>query len=239
MSSSTEAPRDPLSLVVLISGRGSNLQAIIDALGRERIPARVSAVVSNRRHAGGLALAAAAGIPTRVIDRDECRNRDDFDARLSAQVRALAPDLIVLAGFMHILNPDFVQAYDGRMINIHPSLLPDYPGLRTHERALAAGAREHGASVHYVTEELDGGPVILQGRIPVSPRDDAAALAAKVLEVEHRIYPLTIRLIAEGRLRKRGADVLFDGHRLERPLDLADFATTDPHDAGARVSPAT
>jgi phosphoribosylglycinamide formyltransferase 1 len=222
VSSSPETQRAPLALVVLISGRGSNLQAIIDAIARGKLPAVIRAVISNRPQAQGLASAARAGIPTVVIDPAACGERTSFDRALLDHVNELRPDLVVLAGFMHILDSGFVHAWDGRLMNIHPSLLPDFPGLNTHRRALESGAREHGASVHFVTDELDGGPVILRGRIPVSRHDDAASLAARVLEMEHRIYPLAIRWFAEGRLRKDGSRVLFDGRPIGAPLEFTD-----------------
>ncbi len=223
MSSLPEPRLDPLALVVLISGRGSNLQAIIDAIARGELRAVVRAVISNRAQAQGLASAARAGIPTAVIDPVTCGSRDAFNHALLKRVEAYRPELVVLAGFMHVLDSEFVRIYDGRLMNIHPSLLPDFPGLNTHRRALEAGALEHGASVHFVTDELDGGPVILRGRIPVLQHEDAANLAARVLAVEHRIYPLAIRWFAEGRLRKVGASILFDGHPIEAPFDLTDF----------------
>jgi phosphoribosylglycinamide formyltransferase 1 len=220
MSSSPDQRHAPLALVILISGRGSNLKAIIDAIDRGELPAVIRAVVSNRRVAPGLATAARAGITTTVIDPTECGGRAAFDRALLQRVDGLRPDLVVLAGFMHILDPEFVRAFDGRLINIHPSLLPAYRGLHTHRRALEDGAREHGASVHFVTGELDGGPVVLRGKVPVLPRDDAASLAARVLKMEHRIYPLVIRWFAEGRLRKRGDRVLLDGRVLDSPVEF-------------------
>lgn len=222
MSSSTEHDHDAVRLAVLISGRGSNLRAIKDAVVRGEIPAVISSVVSNRPHAAGLTLASRAGLPTEVIDRQAFESRQAFDDALLTYLRELNPDLVVLAGFMHILSPALVREFDGRMMNIHPSLLPAFPGLRTHERALAEGATEHGASVHFVTEELDGGPVIVTGRVAVSARDTARSLADKVLRIEHRIYPAAVRLFAEGRLRKHGSRVLLDGQPLDTPLDLTD-----------------
>lgn len=222
MSSLPEPRRDPLALVVLISGRGSNLQAIIDAITRGELRAVIRAVISNRGQAQGLASATQAGIPTAAIDPASCGSRDDFNRKLLRLVESYRPELVVLAGFMHVLDSEFVRIYDGRLMNIHPSLLPDFPGLNTHRRALEAGAPEHGASVHFVTDELDGGPVILRERIPVLQNEDATSLAARVLKVEHRIYPLAIRWFAEGRLRKVGANILFDGHPIEAPFDLTD-----------------
>lgn len=224
MSSSPEPQREPIALVVLISGRGSNLQAIIDAITRGEIPAVIRAVISNRPQAAGLASAARAGIPTIVIDPAAFADRAAFDRALLKQVDDCRPDLVVLAGFMHILDKEFVRAYDGRLMNIHPSLLPEFPGLHTHRRAIEAGVREHGASVHFVTDELDGGPVVLKGKIPVTREDNAASLADRVLWVEHRIYPLAIQWFAEGRLRKDRGRVLFDGRVTEKPLEINDIS---------------
>jgi phosphoribosylglycinamide formyltransferase-1 len=200
----------PLPIVVLISGRGSNLQAIIEAT-RTGLPATIRAVISNRPEAAGLDFARTAGIATEVIDHREHASRDDFDRALMDRIDRHGPELVVLAGFMRVLGPAFVQHYEGRLINIHPALLPAFPGLDTHRRAIEAGLREHGASVHLVTEEVDGGPVIVQARVPVLPGDTPESLAARVLEQEHRIYPQAIRWFAEGRLRLDGDRVLLDG----------------------------
>lgn len=198
-------------LVVLVSGGGSNLQAFIDACASPQYICTITGVISNRPGAGGIARAARAGIATSVVDHTQFASREDFDAALSAAIDAFGADLVILAGFMRILTAGFVQRYRGRLLNIHPSLLPKYPGLHTHQRAIEAGDAEAGASVHFVTEELDGGPVILQARVPVLPDDDADTLAARVLVQEHRIYPLAARLIAGGRIRLRGDTVLLDG----------------------------
>lgn len=197
MSAATPLPR----LVVLISGRGRNLQAIIEATGRGELAADVALVISNRADAAGLDIARAAGIATQVIRHVDFPDRETFDAELIAAITPLQPDLVVLAGFMRILTPGFVRAFAGRLVNIHPSLLPKYPGLHTHAQALAAGDAEHGASVHWVTEELDGGPVILQGRLKVQPGDTAAGLALRVLEeIEVRLYPQALQqLLSERR----------------------------------------
>ena len=210
---------EKLRLVVLISGGGSNLQAIIDACASGAIDAEVAAVISNRADAYGLQRAAQAGVPTEVLDHKAYPDRDSFDRTLAQRIDAYAPGLVVLAGFMRILTPGFVRHYAGRMLNIHPSLLPHFQGLYTHRRALEAEHRTHGASVHFVTEELDGGPVVLQAEVPVLPGDDEATLARRVLEQEHRIYPAVIEWFAEGRLRvhpERG--VLLDDDRLEQPI---------------------
>ena len=181
-------------VVVLISGRGSNMQALIDA----GVP--VSAVVSNRADAAGLAAAAARGIATGVVEHTRFAAREDFDAALAAQIERFAPRLVALAGFMRILTPAFIARYRDRLLNIHPSLLPAFPGLHTHERALAAGVKVHGCTVHFVTPELDHGPIVAQAAVPVRAGDDAATLAARVLRQEHVIYPRAVRWFLEGRL---------------------------------------
>lgn len=210
----------PLSLVVLISGRGSNLGAILQAIDAGELPVAVSAVISSSAAAPGLAHARSRHIDTLALDAADYPQRDDYDRALRGLIERFNPDLVVLAGFMRILTPGFVRHFRGRIINIHPSLLPDFRGLRTHQRALQAGAREHGASVHFVTEELDGGPVIAQVRVPVLPDDDAASLAARVLREEHRLYPQTLRWLAEGRVCWDGDQVLFDGRPLGEPQQL-------------------
>jgi len=207
-----------LSLVVLLSGGGTNLQAILDAIARGELNAEIRAVLSNRPDAYGLERARRAGIATEVLDHKAYADRERFDAALMARIDGYAPALVVLAGFMRILSDGFVRHYEGRMINIHPSLLPKYRGLNTHQRALEEGETWHGASVHYVTPELDGGPVILQARVPVQAGDDPATLAARVLEMEHQIYPLAIQWIAEGRLALKAQQVWLDGRPLEQPL---------------------
>jgi phosphoribosylglycinamide formyltransferase-1 len=181
-------------IVVLISGRGSNMRALLEA----GLP--VSAVISNRADAEGLAAAAARGIATRVVEHRSHATREAFDAALAQAIDAFAPRLIALAGFMRIFTPGFVSRYDGRMLNIHPSLLPAFPGLHTHERALAAGVKVHGCTVHFVTPELDHGPIVVQAAVPVRAGDDAAALAARVLKQEHIVYPRAVRWFLEGRL---------------------------------------
>lgn len=187
-------------IVILISGRGSNLEAIVQRCAAERWPAQVVAVLSSRAEAQGLATAAALGIPVQAIEPGAHATRDDFDAALAAAIDARRPDLVLLAGFMRILGNAFVQRYAGRMMNIHPSLLPLFPGLHTHRRALAAGAKLAGATVHFVTPTLDHGPIVVQGVVPVEPDDDEHRLAARVLAIEHRIYPLAVRWFVEDRL---------------------------------------
>jgi len=183
-----------MSVVVLISGRGSNLQALLDA----GIP--VSAVVSNVAGAGGLAAAAARGVPTAVLPHREFPSREAFDIALAGKIDAFSPRLVVLAGFMRVLTASFVRHYERRLLNIHPSLLPAFPGLDTHRRALDEGVRVHGCTVHFVTAELDHGPIVIQGALPVRQGDTEASLAARVLKLEHQVYPRAVRWFLEGRL---------------------------------------
>ncbi len=206
--------------VVLISGFGSNLQALLDATSQPGSRARIVAVISNNPAAPGLQRAAKAGVDTVVIAPEDHPDRASYDAVLMAAIDQFSADLVLLAGFMRILGQDFVQHYTGRLLNIHPSLLPAYKGLNTHARVLAAGITSHGASVHYVNEELDSGAVILQASVPVLPDDDEARLGQRVLEKEHIIYPLVINWIAEGRLVYRDSGPSFDGQPLEAPLQL-------------------
>ncbi|MDY0005508.1 MAG: phosphoribosylglycinamide formyltransferase [Spongiibacteraceae bacterium] len=210
-------------IVALISGSGSNLQALLDASRSGELPADIVAVISNKAGAGGLERAARAGVPAEAIDHRAFPSREAFDQALMVAIDRHRPDLVVLAGFMRILTPGFVQHFKGRLMNIHPSLLPRYPGLNTHQRAIDAGDREAGATVHFVTEELDGGPPIVQGRVPIVPGDDAAALAARVLMTEHRLYPLAARWFAEGRLKLEDGRCLLDDHPL--PVGGADLET--------------
>lgn len=208
------------SIVILISGRGSNMEAIV----RSAPPgARVAAVISNRAGAAGLAFAREHGIPTAVVDHTAHPDRERFDAELARQIDTFAPDLVVLAGFMRVLTDRFVEHYAGRLVNIHPSLLPAFPGLHTHRRALEAGVRVHGATVHFVTPALDCGPVIIQAAVPVLDGDDEASLAARVLAREHRIYPQAVGWFVEGRLevdgnRVRVAQALAPGEGWTHPL---------------------
>ena len=207
-----------LAIVVLISGNGSNLQAIIDAINSGELPAIIRAVISNRAHAFGLERARRAGIATVVIDNKLYTDRKSFDDALQSAIDNYRPELVVLAGFMRILGQSFVRHYQGRLLNVHPSLLPAFPGLDTHRRALAAGVTEHGLSIHFVTDELDGGPVIIQKKVPVLDGDDAETLAARVLEAEHRLYPKVIRWYAEERLKLKDHQIIFDGKPLDSPL---------------------
>jgi len=204
------ASSSPLPLVVLISGSGSNLQAIIDACAKGAINAEVRAVISNRPDAYGLERARAAGITTHLIDHRNFHERRSFELELERLIDSHTPGLVVLAGFMRILTAEFVSHYLGRLINIHPSLLPNFQGLNTHQRAIDAGASEHGVSVHFVTPELDGGPVILRAVVPVLAGDDAQSLAQRVLVQEHLIYPKAIGWYAEGRLCLKGSQALLD-----------------------------
>lgn len=187
-----------LPLVILISGRGSNLQAIIDQVQLGQLPVEIRAVISNRPQAQGLERARQAGIETQVLDHHQFPRREAFDQALMTLIDSYTPRLVVLAGFMRILTPGFVRHYRGRLINVHPSLLPALPGLDTHRRAIEAGMKEHGATVHFVTDEVDGGPIILQAQVPVYLTDTPATLAARVLKEEHRIYPEAIRAFATG-----------------------------------------
>ncbi|MEW8664330.1 MAG: phosphoribosylglycinamide formyltransferase [Candidatus Thiodiazotropha sp.] len=210
-----------LPVVVLISGSGSNLQAIIDSAGRD-LPIEIRAVISNRPNVHGLQRAAEAGIETAVLDHKAFPDRERYDRALMALIDSYSPALVALAGFMRILTPALVRHYAGRMFNIHPSLLPKYTGLHTHQRVLDAGDALHGASIHFVTEELDGGPLIVQAQVPVMAGDDADTLAARVLEKEHQIYPLVIRWFAENRLRlDENGDVRLDDRKLEQPVVFA------------------
>ena len=192
-------------IVILISGRGSNMEAIVRQCELERWPAQVVAVIANRPQAAGLRFAHAHGIATVVVDHQAFASRDAFDAALAETIDAQRADLVLLAGFMRILGAGFVRRYEGRMLNIHPSLLPAFPGLHTHRRALEAGCKVSGATVHFVTPDLDHGPIVLQSIVPVLPGDTEAALAARVLATEHRIYPLAVSWFVRGQLRFDGA----------------------------------
>jgi phosphoribosylglycinamide formyltransferase 1 len=188
-------------IVILISERGSNMQAIVERCAAERWPAQVAAVIANRPGAAGLAYASGRGIDTLVVDHEAFATRDAFDAALAEAVDSHRPDLLVLAGFMRILSAAFVRRYEGRLLNIHPSLLPAFPGLHTHRRAIEAGCKLAGATVHFVTAEVDHGPIVVQAVVPVLPDDDERTLAARVLEREHLIYPMAVRWFVEGQLR--------------------------------------
>jgi len=209
-----------MPVVVLLSGRGSNFEAIARQAEAGGLPVALRAAVSDRPGAGGLEIARRHGIAAEVLEPGDFADRAAYDRALAALVDVHRHGLVVLAGFMRILTPGFVAHYAGRMLNIHPSLLPRHRGLHTHRRVLEAGDRWHGASVHFVTAELDGGPVVLQVRVPVAPDDDEARLAARVLSQEHRIYPLAIGWFASGRLALRDDVAWLDGRRLDTPVSI-------------------
>ena len=204
--------------VILISGSGTNLQAFIDAAASGDVNLDLCLVFSNRPGAFGLQRARAAGIPTACIEHGDFDDRESFDRAVAARIDEVEPDLLVLAGFMRILSPWFVQHYSGRILNIHPALLPAYPGLDTHQRVLDAGEKWHGSTVHFVTEELDGGPRILQGRIAVDPNESADELCSRVQAVEHQIYPEAANWFGQGRLAFRADTAWLDGKQLEEPV---------------------
>ncbi|WP_206486366.1 phosphoribosylglycinamide formyltransferase [Thalassotalea sp. G2M2-11] len=201
----------PRRIVVLISGSGSNLQAIIDACKTPDYPGEVVAVISNKADAYGLTRAADANIANHAISHKLFDSREQYDQALIKQIDAYQPDLVVLAGFMRILTPAFVQHFSGKLLNIHPSLLPKYQGLNTHQRAIDAGDTEHGVSVHFVTEELDGGPVVLQAKVPIFAEDNADILASRIHQQEHRIYPLVVKWFCDGRLTMQDESAVLDG----------------------------
>src|SRR5712671_1557195 len=203
-----------MSIVVLISGRGSNMQALLEA----ELP--VSAVISNRADAKGLAIAASHGVATRVVEHRKFPSREAFDAVLAEEIDRFEPRLVALAGFMRVLTPAFVERYAGRLLNIHPSLLPAFPGLDTHARALAAGAKVHGCTVHFVTADLDHGPVVIQAEVPVRKDDNAETLAARVLRREHVIYPRAVRWFLDGKLVIRDGKVRVKGSDAENDAQL-------------------
>jgi len=204
----------PARVVVLISGGGTNLQAIIDGAQSKDLPIEICAVISNKDNVKGLERAQHAGIPTIVLDHRLFEDRPAFDARLQEIIDSQSPDIVVLAGFMRILTEGFTRHYEGRMVNIHPSLLPKYQGLHTHRRALEAGDAEHGVTVHFVTAELDGGPAIIQARIPIFDQDTEADLAARVLTKEHVIYPMAIKWLAQKRVVMENGKACLDGEEL-------------------------
>jgi phosphoribosylglycinamide formyltransferase-1 len=203
-----------LRVVVLISGSGSNLQALIDGVAAGDLPIEIAAVISNRPDVLGLSRAANAGIPTRVLDHKGFASREAFDQELMRTIDSYTPGLVVLAGFMRILTPEFTQHYLGRMLNIHPSLLPKFQGLHTHQRAIDAGETQHGVTVHFVTAELDGGPAIVQAIVPVIKTDDATLLAKRVQRQEHVIYPLAVKWFAQGDLRMQDGKAELKGELL-------------------------
>jgi len=210
-------------IVVLISGSGSNLQAIIDACNTPDYPGKIVAVISNKSDAYGLTRAENSSIENHVLSHKSYESRDDYDQALIQKIDTYQADLIVLAGFMRILTPAFVQHFSGKLLNIHPSLLPKYQGLNTHQRAIDAGDTEHGVSVHFVTEELDGGPVILQAKIPIFAEDDAEILASRIHEQEHRIYPLVVKWFCSDRVMMAGGKAVLDGIS----LPISGYASED------------
>ena len=210
----------PLSLVVLISGSGSNLQAIIDQIESGALNAKIEAVISNRPDAFGLKRAMKHGIPTLGLDHKNYPDRASFDKVVRNHIDEMNPDLIVLAGYMRILSMEFIEHFHPNIINIHPSLLPRYQGLNTHQRALENGDREHGVSIHVVTPELDAGPVIMQGRFEIQDNDDPQSLQQKAHQIEHRMYPEVLQWIADGKLRLKQDNVEFNGQAIPAPLQL-------------------
>ena len=227
--------RSPGRIAVLISGRGSNMHALIDACNSGALPAEVCLVISNRADAEGLRSAREAGIETACIAHADFPDREAFDSALVARLQQAQPDLVALAGFMRILTPVFITPFAGRLLNIHPSLLPKYPGLHTHQRAIDAGDSEAGSTVHFVTPELDSGPPVLQARVPIQTHDTAESLALRVLEMEHAIYPLAARWFLQGRLTldKQGAH--FDGQKIPaNGLHYRPHVNADGAAAGSR-----
>lgn len=212
-----------MRFAVLVSGNGSNLQALMDACAAGRIQGELVGVLSNRPDAFALERAKAAGIATQVLSNQAFSDRDSYDAALIQALETWQPDLLVMAGFMRILTPAFVQHFAGRMLNIHPSLLPKYQGVNTHARAIAAGDTVHGATVHFVTEELDGGPIVLQARVPIFPEDDESSLAERVLSQEHQLYPLVVNWFCQQRLRMQDGHAWLDG----QPLPALGYASDD------------
>lgn len=215
-------PVDAPRILVLASGAGTNLQALIDASQERDFPGRIVAVGCNRPNAFALERAAQANIDHFTVDHTRCGSREEFDGQLMAEIRRRNPDLILLAGFMRILTTDFVRALRGTLLNVHPSLLPKYTGLHTHQRALDAGDELHGTSIHFVTEELDGGPVIAQAQVQITRDDTAEALAERVQAKEHLLYPIVVRWFCEGRIQLGTDTVIFDGQPLNQPMVLPD-----------------
>jgi phosphoribosylglycinamide formyltransferase 1 len=218
-------PRRPI--VILISGRGSNMRALIEQSRLAGAPYTVARVLSDQPDAAGLAVARNLGIAAQVVEGARTADRAAYDLGLAAAIQACSPSLIVLAGFMRILSAQFVSEFRGRILNIHPSLLPKYAGLHTHRRVLQAHDAQHGATVHFVTEELDGGPPVIQARVEVTANDDEASLAARVQIEEHRIYPLAVRWFCEGRLRYDAGQAWLDGRALREPVRLTEVAADE------------
>lgn len=210
----TPEQAEPARILVLISGSGSNMQAIAEACAKKEIDADIVGVISNRPAVMGLDRAAQFGIPSKVVDHTEWPTREEFDANLIRAIDEFEPDLVILAGFMRILTADFVRRYKGRLLNIHPSLLPKYKGLHTHQRALEAGDKEHGVTVHFVSEDLDGGPNVIQAVVPVLDGDDEGQLKTRVQLQEHVIYPIAVKWFVEGRISMIKGDAYFDNNAL-------------------------
>ncbi|MGH1539900.1 MAG: phosphoribosylglycinamide formyltransferase [Arenicella sp.] len=208
----------PFNIVVLISGNGSNLQALIDGMQNQELPINITAVISNKADAYGLQRARDANIPALTLSHKDFDTRQDFDAKLAELVDEHSPDLIVLAGFMRIFSEGFVDQFADRIVNIHPSLLPKYTGLNTHQRALSANEKYHGVSIHFVTAELDAGPVIIQGRLTIKPDDTAETLQQRVHSIEHIIYPLAVKWFAQNRITLNNGQALLDGHASSEQL---------------------
>ena len=225
-------PGAPLTLVVLISNQGSNLQAIIDAIANQEIHANIVAVVSDNPRAPGLRRAKNAGIPTAVTERADFATREDFDSRLLQLVRDYDPGLVVLAGFMHILDDEFVEHFAGRLLNVHPSLLPKYPGLNTYRRVLAAKDGLHGCSIHFVSSRVDGGPVVAQTEVPIRADDDESSLSARVQASEHKLYPMVIGWFANGGLQCQYETIMLDGKRLAKPRKIAFTGLDETQESG-------
>jgi phosphoribosylglycinamide formyltransferase-1 len=208
----------PARIVVLISGRGSNMRALVERSNDPAMGYEVAAVVADQPGAGGLAIARDLGVPAQLVPADKSIGRARYDEQLAAAIDPYMPALIVLAGFMRVLSPEFVSRYEGRILNIHPALLPKHPGLHTHQRAIDARDEQHGATVHFVTAELDEGPAVIQARVRVEPEDDAQSLSARVQVLEHRIYPIAVRWFCAGRLRYAQGRAWLDGAALESPI---------------------
>ncbi len=207
-------------VVVLISGSGTNLQALIDGQLNQTLAIDIVGVISNRPGVAGLERAEKAGIPTKVLDHKSFDTREEFDWQMEREIIKFDPDLVVLAGYMRIMTPELVKAFEGKMLNIHPSLLPKYPGLHTHRRALENGDAEHGSSVHFVTEVLDGGPLIAQSRININDDDTEQTLGERIKLIEHKLYPQVVQWFAEGRLSFKNNQTFFDGEKLEQPKQV-------------------
>ena len=229
--------------VILISGRGSNMTALIEAAGDPDYPAEIVGVLSDKADAAGLGIAAARGIPVKALPRSDYADKQAHDEAIDAALRAFGAEIVVLAGYMRLLGPAFVEKWQGRMLNIHPALLPSYKGLDTHKRALAEGARIHGCTVHFVTPAMDDGPIVAQAAVPVLVGDSEAELTARVLKAEHRLYPLALKLVAEGKARMEGGRTVFSGFTDDSGKSDAIVAAPSPFEGAvdleqlARITP--